>query len=227
MRKELRLGSVAVALSASALLVAIAVAGSAAASPKAVSCFAGPYEGRVAADQVVPGDLLVHRLKTPNDARGSICQILGTVEGNVVVADRSAGCNSRPPFTAVELVGGTVEGNIRSVGGLCAMIWLRDGTFVGGSGASRVDGNVIHHAGGNLGFLGNGPGAIVGGDAVVHAGGLFATGASNTNLIRGDLVCAGGVPAGGAGTGTSTNWDGIETATDAGPDGKILGSYLC
>jgi len=67
-------------------------------------------------------------------------------------------------------------------------MWLSD--------AASVGGDVVYGAEGNLGFLGNGPGATVWGDVLLRSGLLWATGASTTNRIEGSLVCRGGLPVG-------------------------------
>jgi hypothetical protein len=210
-------------------LLGLPQAGPAMAAP--ADCFAD-YGGVVEVDQVVPGNLRVTRQSPGVDptglGRGSICLVLGTVQGNVTVVDRTEACSSRPPFTAVELAGGTIQGNVLSAGNRCAMVWLRDGTWIGGSGASTVEGNVVVGAPGNLGFLGEGPGARVEGNAILLApgSGLFATGASNTNRVDRHLICLGGAPAGGSGSGSATDWDGLEGPGDLGADGTIGRRYL-
>jgi hypothetical protein len=212
-----------------ALLVGLMPVGPAMAAP--ADCF-NDFGGVVQADQVVVGNLRITRQVPGVDptglGRGSICLILGTVRGNVTVVDQSEACSSRPPFTALELAGGTVEGNVASRGNQCAMVWLRDGTWIGGSGASTVGGNVIIGAPGNLGFLGNGEGALVEGNAILQAtgSGLFATGASNTNRVGRNLICQGGTAAGGSGSGSPTDWDGLEGPGDLGPDGTIGRNYI-
>lgn len=210
-------------------LLGLPQAGPAMAAP--ADCFAD-YGGVVEAGEVVPGNLRVTRQAPGVDptglGRGSICLVLGTVQGNVTVVDRTEACSSRPPFTAVELAGGTIQGNVLSTGNRCAMVWLRDGTWIGGSGASTVEGNVVVGAPGNLGFLGDGPGARVEGNAILLAAGsgLFATGASNTNRVDRHLICLGGAPAGGSGSGSATDWDGLEGPGDLGADGTIGRRYL-
>lgn len=215
----------ATVIAAAGLLVGLV--GASPAGAQSADCFRD-YGGVVGTEEVVPGNLLVTRQTTGVDptglGRGSICLVLGTVQGNVAVTDETEACNARPPFTALELAGGTVEGNVHSTGNRCAMIWLRDGTWVGGDEASTVQGNVIVEAPGNLGFLGNGPGAIVEGNAILQAvgSGLFANGASNTDRVDGHLICEGGAPAGGSGSGSETNWDGL----DPDFDGTIGGRYI-
>jgi hypothetical protein len=166
---------------------------------------------------------------------GAKCVITGTVDGNVTVMDPSTACHEPPAgvgqqgpqLTAANLIGGSVLGNIKSSGGRCAMVWLRDG--------SVVDGNVIYRAAGNLGFLDvpgalEHPGATVRGNVILKGGRLWATGSATTNRIDGNLICNGGAPRGpeGAdpingqlGSGTETDWDG---AADV--DGTLGGQYI-
>ncbi len=218
----------ATAVAMAALLSGLLPADAAWAAP--ADCFRD-FGGLIQADQEVAGDLLITRQEPGIDpiglGRGSICVVLGTVRGSVTVVDESDGCASRPPFTAAELAGGTVEGNVTSAGNRCAMVWLRDGTWLGGGGGSTVEGNVIIGAPGNLGFLGNGPGAHVEGNAILQASGsgLFANGASSTNGVDRNLICEGGAPA-GAQTASPTNWDGLEGPGDAGIDGTIGGRFI-
>ncbi|MGH2656948.1 MAG: hypothetical protein ACRDIZ_09700 [Actinomycetota bacterium] len=220
---------VAIRVVVAALLLGLVPAGPAMAAP--ADCFTD-FGGVIQADQVVGGNLRITRQVPGVDptglGRGSICLILGTVRGNVTVVDKSDACAARPPFTAVELAGGTVEGNAASAGNQCAMVWLRDGTWIGGNDPSTVRGNVIIGAPGNLGFLGNGEGALVKGNAILQApgSGLFATGASTTNRVDRNLMCQGGAPAGGSGSGSKTDWDGLEGPGDLGPDGTIGGRYI-
>lgn len=168
---------------------------------------------------------------------GTKCVITGTVDGNVTVADESATCDEPPAgvgqqaaeLTAANLIGGTVLGNVKSSGGRCAMVWLRDG--------SKVDGNVIHRAGGNLGFLDapgatEHPGATVTGNVILRGGRLWATGAATTNRVDGNIICNGGAPRGpdGAdpvkgqlGSGSNTDWDGFQGDVDGTIGGKYIG----
>lgn len=168
---------------------------------------------------------------------GTKCVITGIVDGNVTVADESATCDEppagvgqqAPELTAANLIGGTVLGNVKSSGGRCAMVWLRDG--------STVDGNVIHGAGGNLGFLDapgatEHPGATVTGNVILRGGRLWATGSAITNRVDGNIICNGGAPRGpeGAdpvkgrlGSGSSTDWDGFQGDVDGTIGGKYIG----
>lgn len=170
----------------------------------ALSC--GPPFGR-RITEVIPGDVEV-------TAHGTICTIRGTVAGDVVVLDTSAECTKRDELTAVHVIGGTVEGSIIAEGRRCVMVWLRDG--------ARVGGDILYGGRGDLGFLGDEEGATVEGDVVVLSGRLLATGDSTNNRIGGDLVCDGGVPVGGAGEGSATDWDG----RDDGTDGTLDGAYV-
>jgi hypothetical protein len=172
---------------------------------QALDC--GPGFGKKITGTVV-GDVEVR-------AHGTVCAIKGTVKGNVTVRDVSDACTKRTLLTAINVVGGTIEGDIQAEGRRCVMVWVRDG--------SRVEGNIDYQARGNLGFLGNEEGATVTGDVRAGSGTLFATGASTTNHIGGDLLCDEALPVGGAGSGSSTDWDG----TDDDADGTIVGVYRC
>jgi hypothetical protein len=172
---------------------------------QALDC--GPGFGKKITGTVV-GDVEV-------SAHGTVCAIKGTVKGSVTVRDISDACTKRTVLTAINVVGGTIEGDIHAEGRRCVMVWLRDG--------SRVEGNIDYQARGNLGFLGNEEGATVTGDVRAETGTLFATGASTTNQVGGDLLCDEALPAGGAASGSPTNWDG----TDDDADGTIVGAYGC
>ena len=189
-------------------VVAVLVLTLAMALPARASEASGPancsdYGGTIAAGETVRGNLII-------DANGQICTIAGTVEGNVMVTNPT--CTAWPPFTAASVVGGTVEGHIISFVGACTMIWLFDG--------AHVQGNVIHRASGNVGFLGNGAGARVDGNVLVNDGGLFASRASTSNSVGGHIICNGGSPA--FGPGTASDWDG-----DGDTDGTIGKHYRC
>lgn len=154
---------------------------------------------------------------------GTKCLITGIVDGNVTVTDDSTVCAPPPQgmgqqfaeLTAAQIIGGTVEGNLNSSGGFCAMVWLRDGT--------TVEGNLTHGSDGNLGFLDVGgdsdpSGSTVAGNVRLIGGRLFATSVATDNRVDGHIVCAGGVP--NFGPGTETDWDG-----DGDTDGTIGGHY--
>lgn len=163
---------------------------------------------------VVSGNL---EIAPQQGATGFVCTVAGTVTGNVKVRDDSSQCDTRPPFTAVNVVGGTVDGNVQTSGGACVMLWLRDGAAVGG--------NLVHRSGGNLGFLGATTGATVDGNVILagddETTGLFA-GAAETNRVRGHIICIGGEPAGDPALADETDWDGDGTV-----DGTIGGHFLC
>ena len=148
-------------------------------------------------------------------AHGTVCAIRGRVRGNVTVRDVGDACVKREVLTAINVIGGTIEGDIRAEGRRCVMVWLRDG--------SRVEGSIVYQARGNLGFLGKDDGATVTGDVRVGTGTLFATGAAATNHVGGDLVCDEAQPVGGAGSGSPTDWDGVDHDTD----GTVGGTYRC
>jgi hypothetical protein len=170
----------------------------------AVDCNAASYSNRITG--TVAGDVQVI-------AHGTLCRIRGTVQGNVTVRDERAQCNENDAITAVDVVGGTVEGDIVALGGACVMVFLEDG--------ARVAGDVVYQASGNLGFLGNADGAWVGGSVLLQGGRLWAHGDSTTNRIDGDLVCDGGQPKGGLGSGSEANWDGFQNDID----GSLGGTY--
>lgn len=155
-----------------------------------INCADAPYNGTISG--TVIGNVEV-------TAYPSVCQITGVVQGNVVARNDSSQCDmGYPPVTAINVVGGTVEGNVTSSGGDCVMIWLRDG--------ARVTGNAIHRSEGNLGFLGNASGSTLEGNAILHDGHLFASGSSTTNLVEGSIICNGGEPA-VAGDASASDWD--------------------
>lgn len=170
----------------------------------AVDCSAAPYGNRIIG--TVEGDVAVTE-------HGTVCEIRGTVHGSVTVRDEGASCDEGDEITAVDLLGGTVEGDIAALGGTCVMVFLED--------AARVGGDVVYRADGNLGFLGEAEGARIEGSLLLKGGRLWAHGSSTTNRIDGDLVCGGGVPRQGLGSGSETNWDGWHDDVD----GKLGGSY--
>lgn len=144
------------------------------------------------------------RISTDN----TICFVTGTINGNVLVTNDGSTCGPPPPVTALALLG-TVNGNVRSEGGPCVMVWLLDG--------GQVTGNITFGSGGNLGFLAEEAGSTVGGNVVLQNGLLWATGDATDNRIDGSLICAGGELLGGSGSGSATDWDGV----DADQDGTI------
>ena len=153
---------------------------------------------------------------------GTECVVTGTVKGDVTVLNDDPRCRTRPPFVALDLQGGTVEGNVIASGEACVMSWLGDG--------AQVEGTIAYAAEGNLGFLGERAGATVDGNVLLGGGLLWATGASTTNRVDGNLLCLGGEPAGFAALATATNWDGagvdpVDATVDV--DGTIGGRYRC
>jgi hypothetical protein len=169
----------------------------------ALSC-GGPFGRRVVG--TIDGDVEV-------TTHGTVCAIRGTVTGDVIVRDTSEACTKREVLTAVHVIGGTIEGDIRADGRRCVMVWLRDDAHVGG--------DIAYAARGNLGFLGDGTGATVEGNVTVLGGLLWATGDSTTNRIGGDLTCVRAEPVGGAGAGSADDWDGMND----GSDGTVEGTY--
>lgn len=171
---------------------------------RAVNCSASPYGNRITG--IVEGDVEVTQ-------HGSFCEIRGTVLGSVTVRDDSPSCGEDDAITAADIRRGTVEGDIVALGGACVMVFLEDG--------ARVAGDVVYRANGNLGFLGDADGAWVGGSLLLRGGRLWAHGLSTTNRVDGDLVCDGGMPREGLGSGSATNWDGWHDDVD----GELGGSY--
>lgn len=179
----------------------------------AVNC-AQPRYGNVI-DGTLSGDLEI-------SLYGTECVVTGTVKGDVQVLNDDPRCHTRPPFVALDLRGGTVEGNVIAFGEACVMAWLGDG--------AQVKGTIAYAAEGNLGFLGERAGTTVDGNVLLGGGRLWATGASTTNRVDGNLLCRGGEPAGFAALATATNWDGAG-ADPADPtvdvDGTIGGRFRC
>jgi hypothetical protein len=169
-----------------------------------VDCGAAPYLNRITG--IVPRDVEV-------TAHGTVCKIRGTVQGTLTVRDEGDPCDEKGAITAVDVVGGIVEGDIVALGSACVMVFLEDG--------ARVEGDVIYRATGNLGFLGEAEGAWVGGNVFMEGGRLWAHGASITNRVDGDLVCDGGRPKQGLGSGSEENWDGFQQDVD----GTLGGTY--
>lgn len=169
-----------------------------------IDCSAPGYGNKITG--TVEGDVEVTE-------HGTTCTIQGIVKGSVTVRDESPNCDGEEALTAVDVVGGTVEGDVQALGRRCVMVFLEDG--------ARIEGDVIYGAGGNLGFLGNAAGGSVGGDVLLGNGHLWAHGASTSNRIDGDLVCQGGGPKEGLGSGSKSNWDGFENDID----GTIGGTY--
>jgi hypothetical protein len=150
-----------------------------------------------------------------------ICVVTGRVKGNVTVRSTDRRCGKASRYVALSLKGGRIDGRIRAVGKPCVMVWLFD--------RGLVKGGIVYRAAGNLGFLGDHRGASVRGSVLLKGGLLWATGASTTNHIGGNLVCDGGHPAGLAQLATQTNWDGAgrdENDESVDVDGSIGGRYV-
>lgn len=92
-------------------------AGAEAATARAVNCADPPYNNVVSGMLEANLEISVH---------GTICLVTGTVEGNVTVGNDDPQCETRPPFVALDLEGGTIEGNVKAVGKRCVMVWLVD-----------------------------------------------------------------------------------------------------
>jgi hypothetical protein len=191
----------------------IYVAGRERIKDETVNCAQPPYNN-------VIGDTLRSDLEI--SLYGTECVVTGTVDGDVTVRNDDPRCRVRPPFVALDLQGGTVEGDVRTLGGACVMAWLGD--------HADVEGSIVFGSEGNLGFLGEGAGATVHGNVLLRSGLLWATGSSVTNRVDGSLLCTGGGPAGFPDLATVTNWDGAgvdpaDPTVDV--DGTIGGRFQC
>jgi hypothetical protein len=182
-------------------------------TPGSANCAQPPY-----------GNVITGTLKADLEISlyGTECLVSGTVKGDVTVLNDDPRCRTRPPFVALDLQGGTIEGNVIAFGEACVMAWLSDG--------AEVEGTIAYAAEGNLGFLGDGAGATVDQNVLLARGRLWATGASTTNRVDGNLLCLGGAPAGFAELATATNWDGAgadpsDPTVDV--DGMIGGRFGC
>ncbi len=208
------LGALALVVATLAIMLAIPAS---AAPGGTVNCNDAPYNNIISG--VVEGNVEITDYDTT-------CLVTGTIMGNVTVMNESSDCFAEfSPFVALNVIGGTIEGNVKSHGGKCVMIWLRDG--------ATVEGNVIHDSLGNLGFLGSDTsedgGATVKGNVIVKAGHLWAKGDSTTNRVDGHIICDGGEPRFPA-TASVTDWDGDngQTGGDSGfDDGEIGKKYKC
>jgi hypothetical protein len=150
-----------------------------------------------------------------------VCVVTGRVKGNVTVRNTDRRCGKGSHYVALSLKGGRIDGSVRAVGKQCVMVWLFD--------RGLVKGGIVYRAAGNLGFLGDEGGAQVRGDVLLKGGLLWATGASTTNHIGGNLSCDGGHPAGPARLATETNWDGAgrdEKDESVDVDGSIDGTFV-
>jgi hypothetical protein len=150
-----------------------------------------------------------------------VCVVTGRVKGNVTVRSTDRRCGKASRYVALALKGGRIDGSVRAAGKACVMVWLFD--------SGLVKGGIVYRAAGNLGFLGDRRGARVRGNVLLKSGLLWATGASTTNHVGGNLTCDGGRPAGLARLATGTNWDGAgrdETDETVDVDGTTGGSYV-
>ena len=201
--------------------LAVLLAGPASANPgggRTINCNDAPYNNTISG--VVEGDV---------EVTNGVCTVTadGTVEGNVSVIDPLCDGwdpeHDIKPFVAINVLVGTIEGNVRSSGGPCVMVWLRDG--------ATVEGNVVHDSLGNMGFLGDTTGAIVEGHVVVKAGQLWASKSSVSNQVYGNIICSGDGAPTGPEPGSATDWDGRldDGGTPAGTtvDGVLSGNYNC
>jgi WD40-like Beta Propeller Repeat len=180
---------------------------------RAVNCASPPHNNLISG--TLEGDLEI-------SLYGTVCVVTGTVRGDVTVRNADPRCQTRPPFVALDLQGGTIEGDVTAAGEACVMVWLGD--------RALVTRDIAYEAEGNLGFLGNGDGAVVRGNVYLGGGFLWATGTSTTNRIDGKLSCRGGHPVGSADLATATNWDGAgldpaDRTIDI--DGTIGGRFRC
>ena len=150
-----------------------------------------------------------------------VCVVTGRVKGNVTVRSTDRRCGKASRYVALSLKGGRIDGRVNAAGKECVMVWLFDG--------GRVKGGIVYRAAGNLGLLGDHRGARVRGNVLLKKGLLWATGASTTNRIDGNLTCDGGRAAGLARLATRTNWDGAgrdEKDETIDVDGSTGGSYI-
>jgi hypothetical protein len=179
---------------------------------KTVNCAQRPYRN------AIHGTLFAN-LKISVYPR--VCVVTGRVKGNVTVRNTDRRCGKGSHYVALSLKGGRIDGSVRAAGKPCVMVWLFD--------RGLVRGGIVYRAGGNLGFLGDRRGALVRGNVLLRSGLLWATGASTTNHIGGNLTCDGGHPAGLARLATRTNWDGAgsdEKDESVDVDGSTGGSYI-
>ncbi len=188
------------------------VASGATQAQHSVNCAQRPYRN------AIHGTLSAH-LEISIYSR--VCVVTGRVKGNVTVRSTDRRCGKGSHYVALSLKGGRIDGSVRAAGRQCVMVWLFD--------RGLVKGGIVYRARGNLGFLGDHRGARVRGNVLLKSGLLWATGASTTNHIGGNLTCDGGRPAGLARLATRTNWDGAgrdEKDETVDVDGTTAGSYI-
>jgi hypothetical protein len=179
---------------------------------KTVNCAQRPYQDTIRGTLSANLEITVYP---------RVCVVTGRVRGNVTVRSTDRRCGTPSRYVALSLKGGRIDGRVYAAGKRCVMVWLFDGGL--------VKGGIVYQAAGNLGFLGDHRGARVRGNVLLKKGLLWATGASTTNRIDGNLTCNGGRPAGLARLATRTNWDGAghddgDETIDV--DGTTGGSYV-
>lgn len=188
---------------------------------KAVNCDQFPGAGSRSdpylVDRIVEGDL---------EVTSGVCQVSGTVMGDVRVGNDTPECADRTlKYTALGVAEGDIKGNVYASGQACVMVWLGEN--------STVEGKVVYDALGNMVFknvVGGEPkdptdiaefaGATVKGDLEMKNGFLSASGVSLKNHVAGRIICDGGQPK--KLPSSSDDWDG-----DGKADGTIGGNYEC
>jgi hypothetical protein len=179
---------------------------------KTVNCAQRPYRNAIHGTLSANLEIIVYP---------GICVVTGRVTGNVTVRSTERRCAKASRYVALALKGGKIDGYVRAAGKACVMVWLFD--------RGLVKGGIVYRAAGNLGFLGDHRGARVRGSLLLEHGLLWATGASTTNRIDGNLTCDGGHPAGLARLASPTNWDGAgrdERDETVDVDGSVAGRYV-
>jgi hypothetical protein len=197
-------------------LVLVSVVGSGAPQAqylkKTVNCAQRPYRNTIRGTLSANLEITVYP---------RVCVVTGRVKGNVTVRSTDRRCAKASRYVALAVNGGRIDGSVQAAGRHCVMVWLFD--------RGLVKGGIIYRAAGNLGFLGDYRGTRIRGNVLLESGLLWATGASTTNSIDGNLACDGGHPAGLARLATQTNWDGAgrdEKDETVDVDGRIGGSYV-
>jgi hypothetical protein len=179
---------------------------------KTVNCAQRPYRNAIRGTLSANLEVTVY---------ARVCVVTGRVRGNVKVQSTDRRCAKATHYVALAVKGGRIDGSVRAAGKQCVMVWLFD--------RGIVKGGINYRAAGNLGFLGDHRGARVRGNVLLKSGLLWATGASTTNHVDGNLTCDGGRPAGLARLATQTNWDGAgrdEKDESVDVDGSIGGRYV-
>ena len=187
----------------------------------AVNCDQFPGKGSkkdpYLVNRIVEGDL---------EVTSGVCQVSGTVMGDVRVGNNTPECADRTlKYTALGVAEGAIKGNIHASGQACVMVWLGEN--------STVEGNVVYDALGNMVFknvvggepkdpaeIGEFAGATINGDLEMRDGFLSASGVSLKNHVVGRVICDGGRPK--KLPSSRDDWDG-----DGKDDGRIGGNYEC